>query len=75
MPSRYEGLPVVAVEAQASGIPVIFSDHIASKSKILSESTFLPIDNINAWTQEIKKLGNMKINRRDAWRSSVKSGY
>ncbi|GHN40574.1 glycosyltransferase [Lactobacillus delbrueckii] len=75
MPSRYEGLPVVAVEAQTSGIPVIFSDHIASESKILSESTFLPIDNIKAWTQEIKKLGNMKINRRDAWRSSVKSGY
>lgn len=75
MPSRYEGLPVVAVEAQTSGVPVIFSDHIAVESKILPESVFLPIDNINVWIQEVKKLGSMKIDRENAWKSSVKSGY
>lgn len=34
LPSLYEGLPVVGVEAQATGLPCIFSDNIDSGVKI-----------------------------------------
>lgn len=38
LPSLYEGLPVVAVEAQVSGLPVICSDKIPEAALLLPES-------------------------------------
>lgn len=37
-PSKYEGLPIALVEAQANGIPVFFSDKIASDVNLLPAS-------------------------------------
>lgn len=44
LPSLYEGLPVVGIEAQAAGLLCIFSDKITKKLKILNESTFISLD-------------------------------
>jgi len=40
MPSLFEGLPVVGVEAQANGLTCFISDNV-SKEVVLSDSTFL----------------------------------
>ena len=44
LPSWYEGLPVVSVEAQANGLPCYFSDKVTIESKIAQSVKFLPIE-------------------------------
>lgn len=43
MPSLYEGLPVVLVEAQASGLPILCSDTISKMSKLTPCYFTLPL--------------------------------
>ena len=54
MPSLFEGLPLVGVEAQASGLPCVFSDTITKETQILPSCTFLPLNaNNNIWSEVI----------------------
>ena len=41
LPSHYEGLPVVGVESQASGLPCVFSDAMTKETKILDSTKML----------------------------------
>lgn len=43
LPSNYEGLPVVGVEAQALGLPCYFSDSITDEISLLPETKFIPL--------------------------------
>lgn len=57
MPSRFEGLPLVGIEAQSTGLPAIFSDTITRELAVTELAKFVsleePVDN---WAEVILGL-------------------
>lgn len=54
LPSLYEGLPVVGVEAQATGLLCIFSDDMTKETKVLDTTRFMSLDDIaEEWANKI----------------------
>lgn len=43
MPSLFEGVPLVAIEAQSNGLPCILSDKISDESRICNNLSFLDL--------------------------------
>lgn len=52
LPSLYEGFPVVGVEAQAAGLPCLFSDKITREADLCGDNAFLPLD-AGVWAEEM----------------------
>lgn len=66
LPSLYEGLPVVGIEAQISGVPCLFSDSITRELNISSNSYFMNIekeDAIENWKRKVIEIKREKIER------------
>lgn len=63
LPSRFEGLPLTAIEAQANGLKCILSDKIDDKVNVTDSIIFLPIEDSKEWAKTIKqtKLYDRKI--------------
>lgn len=72
LPSLYEGLPVIGIEAQASGIKCIFSDRITREVDIYNVE-FIPIDETEIWVDEILKIKN--YNRTSSENTIRNSGF
>ena len=54
LPSLYEGFPFVAVEAQATGCPILISENVTDDCLLLSQSKKIPIKNgVEDWKREI----------------------
>ena len=64
-PSLYEGLGMVAVEAQVSGLPCVVSTEIPEIAKVTEKITFVNLENkIETWTEIIFKYIK-NINRKN----------
>ena len=56
MPSKYEGLPLTLVEAQASCLPCFISDQISSEVAITNLIEFIPIEKpAKEWAHKIER--------------------
>lgn len=68
LPSFYEGLPHVGIEAQAAGLPCFFSETITKEVRVINDlSHFLPINKgVEPWVKSIQKYrDNEKKTRFD----------
>lgn len=75
LPSLYEGLPVVGVEAQASGLLCILSTHMTAETKIIESTEFLSLtlgDKI--WAESILNAYE-KYKRRDTTKEITNNGF
>ena len=77
MPSFYEGLPVVGVEAQTTGLTLICSDRITTELKLLDTTQFVSLDlKAEEWA---KKICNEQFNnceyRKRAYNLARENGY
>lgn len=73
MPSLFEGLPVVGVEAQFSGLPCIFSDKVPEEVEFTNKVKFVPLNyEKKVWANIVIAAARDKINReRPELRNSI----
>ncbi len=74
LPSRFEGLCIVAIEAQMAALPTVWSEVLASETRVSDASTVLSLkQSPQEWAVEIlKKKGMPRVDNTEILR---KAGY
>lgn len=55
MPSRYEGLAIAVIEAQAAGLEIVASDAIPEAAALTDSVIFLPVNDEEKWAEVIMR--------------------
>lgn len=72
LPSFYEGLPIVALEAQAAGLSCVLSNNITNEVDITGNVSFIDIDApYEEWANELLKHAKLERNNvKEIWKTS-----
>lgn len=72
-PSLFEGLGIVAIEAQASGLYCICSNGVANEAKVTDLCEFVSLDaDVDVWVQKVLSAKSIRGNQIEAIK---KAGY
>lgn len=75
LPSIFEGLPVVGIEAQVADLKCIFSDNITKEVNIVEENTlFISVKDKEKWIDTLINF-SIKENRIDRTNDFIKANY
>ena len=72
-PSRFEGMPVTMIEAQAASLPCVISDTVTDECSVTELVRSLPIDDPKLWAEAILAVRNTP--RTDRMEDIRASGY
>lgn len=75
LPSLYEGLPVVGVEAQATGLLCVFSNDMTKETKVLDSTIFLSLEQSNIEWANCALDNFKKYKRKDSRNEIINSGF
>ena len=67
LPSFYEGLPIVLIEAQANGLTCIVSETISEQADITGKVSFVSLHDISSWADAIAEAAAKEDPDRSKW--------
>ena len=74
MPSLFEGLPVAGIEAQAAGLPCIFSDVVSQEAALTDEVRYISLNSSDSeWADTILSFANFQ--RHNTQKEIKAAGY
>ncbi len=76
LPSLYEGLGMVAIEAQASGLPCICSERVPNEVALSNRCSFVPLSTgIEGWSNAILAARRDVVDRSEPYTSPGFESY
>lgn len=75
LPSYYEGLPVVGVESQANGLPLVVSSNVTKELELTDLISFVPLQRIpDEWSKQILS-GRTEMKRKNTYQVMTEAGF